>query len=150
MHPAFGQCGLLRWCAGRVTQALRRRRSVRDGVRFKKLHVVGCLLPVAGEPAELSDDDRVRLAGENALYCIVDLRPVAAAARLILIPVHIDKLVAVVACGSLDARALAVERAVGQVGPLADAGDADAFGWALSPGRAAFSVCCALLVFRIG
>jgi len=79
-----------------------------------------------------------------------DLRPVAAAGRLILISEHIDNLVAVVPCGPLDARALAVERVVGRAWPLADVGDSGASGRTLSPGRAASSVCCALLGFRIG
>jgi hypothetical protein len=79
-----------------------------------------------------------------------DLRPVAAAGRLILISEHIDNLVAVVPCGPLDARALAVERVVGRAWPLADVGDSDASGRTLSHGRAASSVCCALLGFRIG
>jgi hypothetical protein len=74
----------------RGTQELRRRRSVRYGVTFKKLQVFGCLPPVAGEPADLPDDDRVRLAGQNPLHCNAELRPVAAAARLILIPQRID------------------------------------------------------------
>jgi hypothetical protein len=92
--------------------------------------------------------DRVRVASENPLRYNGDLRPVAAAGRLILISKHIDDLGAVVPCGPLDARALAVERVVGRAWPLADVGDSDASGRTLSPGRAASSVCCALLAFR--
>ncbi len=58
-----------------------------------ELQVVGCLPPVAGEPADVPDDVRVRLAGQNPHYCKVDLRPVAAAGWLCLIAAHIDKLV---------------------------------------------------------
>lgn len=92
--------------------------------------------------------DRVRVASENPLRCNADLRPVEAAGRLILISEHIDTFVAVVPCGPLDARALAVERMAGRAWPLGQAGDADASGWTLSPGRLASSVCCVLLGSR--
>jgi hypothetical protein len=99
----------------RCTEQLVRRLSVR-GFRFKKLRVLGCLPPVAGEPAELPGDDRVRLADQNPLHCNAELRPVAAATGMILIRQHIDKLVAVVRCGPLDTRALDLQRVVLRAG----------------------------------
>ena len=53
-------------------------------------------------PAGFRDDGRVRLAGQNVRHCNAELRPVAAAARLILISEHVDKLVGVVSSGRLN------------------------------------------------
>ena len=58
--------------------------------------------------------------------CTADLRPNPAAARLILIPQHIDKLIGAVGSGPLDARALDLQRVVLLAGPSADAGETDA------------------------
>ena len=95
-------------------------------------------------PAGLPDNDRVRLAGQNALHCNAELRPVAVVARLIIILQYIDKLVGVVPSGPLDARPLDRSGVVLRAGPLAETGDADASECALVCGRAASPLCCAL------
>ena len=84
-----------------------------------------CRSPVAGASAGSPEDDRVRRAGQNARHCTADLRPNPAAARLILIPQHIDKLIGAVGSGPLDARALDLQRVVLLAGPSADAGETD-------------------------
>jgi hypothetical protein len=100
-------------------------------------------------PAGFRHDDRVRLAGQNALHCSAELRPVAAAARLILIPQHIDKLypwflpvrwrlarwIASVWYSGSD-RLPALEMRMHVSAPLSAVGQPS-------------SLCCALLVFRI-
>ena len=58
-----------------------------------------CRSPVAGASAGSPEDDRVRRAGQNARQCTAELRPNSAAARLILIPQHIDKLIGAVGSG---------------------------------------------------
>ena len=108
-----------------------------------------CRSPVAGASAGSPEDDRVRRAGQNARQCTADLRPNPAAARLILIPQHIDKLIGAVGSGPLDARALDLQRVVLLAGPSADAGETDGPDHALLQADRA-SLCCALLPFMIG
>ena len=103
-----------------------------------------CRSPVAGASARSPEDDRVRRAGQNARQCTADLRPNPAAARLILIAQHIDKLIGAVGSGPLDARALDLQRVVLLAGPPADAGDTDGPDHALAK-RA--SLRCASLPF---
>ena len=76
-----------------------------------------CRSPVAGASAGSPEDDRVRRAGQNARQCTAELRPNPAAARLILIPQPIDKLIGAVGSGPLDARALDLQRVGPQVLP---------------------------------
>ena len=60
-----------------------------------------CRSPVAGASAGSPEDDRVRRAGQNARQCTAELRPNPAAARLILIPQPIDKLIGAVGAARL-------------------------------------------------
>ena len=106
-----------------------------------------CRSPVTGASAGSPEDDRVRRAGQNARQCTADLRPSPAAARLILIPQHIDKLIGAVGSGPLDARALDLQRVVLLAGPSADAGETDGPDHALLQAERAVSLCCALLPF---
>jgi hypothetical protein len=108
----------------------------------KRPQILGGLSPVAGEPADLPDVDRVRILGQNAIHRIAELRPVAAAARVILIRKHVDKVIRVAPSGPLDACGRLAPRIVCWVPELFRIGSTSTDrGWWLVPLLAGRAVC---------
>ena len=118
------------------------KRSLACLTAMRQLGVLGGLLPVAREPAEVRGDGRVRVAGENTILRDGELRSFAPGARVVVIPRHVEKLAPGGVGGPLDVGCVEVERVMIATGPDRVTGHAGVGDRPVSRGGAGDRLCC--------
>jgi len=144
-HPGSGVGGRSR--PGKESVAKRSLACLRA---MQQLGVLGGLLPVAREAAEVPGDGRVRVPGENTILRDGELRSFAAGARVVVVRQHVEKLAPGGVGGPLDVGCVDVERVMIGTGSDRAAGHAGVGDRPVSRGGAGDRLCCVREESKIG
>ena len=109
---------------------------------MQQFGVLGGLLPVAREAADVPGDGRVRVAGENPILRDGELRSFALGARVVVVRQDVEKLAPGGVGGPLDVGCVDVERVMIGTGPDRTAGRAGVGDRPVAHGGAGGRLCC--------